>query len=54
MDPERRNTYLFKFKKLDDDSLKKLGSKLNLSTRDDFRKDHGIILSLLTEKVDFC
>ncbi|XP_050915984.1 uncharacterized protein LOC127131090 [Lathyrus oleraceus] len=52
MNPERRGTYLFNFKKWDVDSLEKLSSKLNLSTRYDLRKYPERILSILTEKVD--
>ncbi|XP_050888795.1 uncharacterized protein LOC127093951 [Lathyrus oleraceus] len=52
MTTPRRNTFTLKYKEPKLDSLKGLISDLTLSKRDDFGKDYGKILSLLTKKVD--
>lgn len=52
MNPERRSTFQFKYKKLDIDSLKKLSSKMTSIKLTDFIKDHRRILSNLNEKMD--
>ncbi|XP_050875852.1 uncharacterized protein LOC127079509 [Lathyrus oleraceus] len=48
-----RNTFSLKYKEPKLDSLKGLIYDLNLNKRDDFGKDYGKILSLLTKKVDY-
>ncbi|XP_050900797.1 uncharacterized protein LOC127107549 [Lathyrus oleraceus] len=49
----RRNTFSLKYKEPKLDRLQGLISGLSLNKRDDFRKDYGKILSLLTKKVDY-
>ncbi|XP_050895549.1 uncharacterized protein LOC127102189 [Lathyrus oleraceus] len=49
----RRNTFILKYKEPKLDSLKGLISDLTLSKHDDFGKNYGKILSLLTKKVDY-
>ncbi|XP_050890013.1 uncharacterized protein LOC127095354 [Lathyrus oleraceus] len=49
----RRNTFSLKYKEPKLGSLQGLISDLTLNKRDDFGKDYGKILSLLTKKVDY-
>ncbi|XP_050914862.1 uncharacterized protein LOC127129780 [Lathyrus oleraceus] len=49
----RRNTFSLKYKEPKLDSMKGLISDLTLDKRDEFGKDYGKILSLLTKKVDY-
>ncbi|XP_050919480.1 uncharacterized protein LOC127137027 [Lathyrus oleraceus] len=53
MTTPRRNTFSLKYKEPKLDNLKGLISDLTLSKRDDFRKDYGKFLSLMTKKVDY-
>ncbi|XP_050919196.1 uncharacterized protein LOC127136706 [Lathyrus oleraceus] len=53
MTTPRRKTFSLKYKEPKLDSLKGLISDLTLSKHDDFGKDYGKILSLLTKKVDY-
>ncbi|XP_050919500.1 uncharacterized protein LOC127137045 [Lathyrus oleraceus] len=53
MTTPRRNTFSLKYKEPKLDSLKGLISDLTLNKCDDFEKDYGKILSLLTKKVDY-
>lgn len=50
MNPERRSTFQFKYKKVDLDSLKKLSVKVIKLT--EFVDDYGMILSILNEKME--
>lgn len=50
MNPERRSTFQFKYKKVNLDSLKKLSAKVIKLT--EFVDDYGRILSILNEKME--
>lgn len=52
-DFKRRSTFLFKHKEPKLEILEGLISDLNAIKRGDFRRDHGGILSLLIENVDY-
>ncbi|XP_050919241.1 uncharacterized protein LOC127136762 [Lathyrus oleraceus] len=53
MTTPRRHTFTLKYKEPKLDSLKGLISDFTLSRRDEFGKNYGKILSLLTKKVDY-
>ncbi|XP_050914742.1 uncharacterized protein LOC127129634 [Lathyrus oleraceus] len=52
MNPERRNTFKFKYKKLDLASLQKLSAKVTPIRLNNFEQDYGRIMNILNEKMD--
>lgn len=49
---ERRNTYIFKFRTPNIESLKALSTELTMINRDELRRDYGKLSELLDKKIN--